>query len=60
VVCTKVRGLREALSAATIVLEISSRNSRVAATTIALEISSRNSRVAALHKRWDACARAWI
>jgi len=31
VVCTRVRELQEALSAATIALEISSRNSRVAA-----------------------------
>jgi len=37
VVCSRVRGLREALSAA----------------AIAREISSRNSRVAALQKRWD-------
>jgi hypothetical protein len=31
VVCTRIRELQEALSAATIALEISSRNSRVAA-----------------------------
>ena len=37
VVCSRIRELQEALSAA----------------TIALEISSRNSRVAALQKRWD-------
>jgi len=37
VVCSRVRGLREALSAA----------------TIALVISSRNARVAALQERWD-------
>jgi len=37
VVCSRVRGLREALSSA----------------TIALEISSRNRRVAALQERWD-------
>jgi len=37
VVCSRVRGLQEALSS----------------DTIALEISSRNARVAALQKRWD-------
>jgi hypothetical protein len=37
VVCSRVRGLREALSAA----------------IIAIEISSRNSLVAALQNRWD-------
>jgi len=37
VVCSRIRELQEALSAA----------------TIALEISSRNARIAALQKRWD-------
>jgi hypothetical protein len=37
VVCSRVRGLQEALSAG----------------TIALEISSRNARVQALQERWD-------
>jgi hypothetical protein len=42
VVCSRVRELQEALSAA----------------MIALEISSRNARVQALQNRWDGCAPA--